>query len=309
MRSRTLIALGLSSLLSVVSFGRAFGQGATPADPIATVTVDAKHPWVDSGLTVRKGERLSFRADGTIQWGSTSDKAAGPEGHGAKGDKIGPGGLIGRVGYNGKPFAIGNTRTPIVMPKDGKLFLGINDFIFGDNAGAFTVTIRRPSARSAGGSFTMRARPRCSPFARWRDDFPVQPLPAPFSVTLTESQMVGWRTEECGFLANDGPLTWECRPVHCRGFLRLSDRRQRETALSHARRERQPIRENGAFASGAGAALRCLRNAARRQSELYADAAVHHAAVEWCPRVDGPSAVWPRRRTDQRIVLRQSHIK
>jgi hypothetical protein len=27
------------------------------------------------------------------------------------------------------------------MPKSGELFLGINDFIFGDNAGAFAVTI------------------------------------------------------------------------------------------------------------------------------------------------------------------------
>jgi len=38
--------------------------------------------------------------------------------------------LIGRVGYTGKPFPIGNTRTPIAMPASGKLFLGINDFIF-----------------------------------------------------------------------------------------------------------------------------------------------------------------------------------
>jgi hypothetical protein len=30
------------------------------------------------------------------------------------------------------------------MPKNGELFLGINDFVFGDNAGAFTVTISRP---------------------------------------------------------------------------------------------------------------------------------------------------------------------
>jgi hypothetical protein len=33
-----------------------------------------------------------------------------------------------------------------MMPKSGTLFLGINDFIFGDNAGAFTVTIGRPDA-------------------------------------------------------------------------------------------------------------------------------------------------------------------
>ena len=65
---------------------------------------------------------------------------------GAKGDKIGPGGLIGRVEYNGNRFAIHNTRPPMVMPKDGTLFPGINDFIFGDNTGGFTVMIRRPEA-------------------------------------------------------------------------------------------------------------------------------------------------------------------
>ena len=110
-----------------------------------TVTVEATHPWVDSGLIVRKGERLSFKADGTIQWGAKPDQAAGPEGHGAKPGKLGVGGLIGRVGYNGEPFPIGSTRTPIVMPKSGKLFLGINDFIFRDNAGSFAVTISPPT--------------------------------------------------------------------------------------------------------------------------------------------------------------------
>jgi hypothetical protein len=133
-------------LLSCLADLRGAAQVAPPPTGAAvTVTVDAKHPWVDSGLTVRKGERLSFQADGTIQWGSTPDKVAGPEGHGANGDKLGAGGLIGRVGLNGKPFAIGNIRAPIVMPKNGRLFLGINDFIFGDNAGAFAVKIERRS--------------------------------------------------------------------------------------------------------------------------------------------------------------------
>ena len=108
------------------------------------MTVDAKHPWVDSGLVVRVGERLSFEADGTIRWGAQPDHVAGPEGHGAKPGKVGAGGLIGRVGYTSKPFPIGNTRTPIAMPKSGELFLGINDFVFKDNSGSFVVAITRP---------------------------------------------------------------------------------------------------------------------------------------------------------------------
>jgi hypothetical protein len=32
------------------------------------------------------------------------------------------------------------------MPQSGKLFLGVNDFIFKDNAGSFVVTISQPGA-------------------------------------------------------------------------------------------------------------------------------------------------------------------
>jgi hypothetical protein len=146
-RQRTVTAISLTLVLSVVWPRQGFGQVASLEHAAsATVTVDAKYPWIDSGRVVRKGERVSFQADGIIHWGAKPDQVAGPEGHGAKAGKLGVGGLIGRVGYNGKPFPIGNTRTPIVMPKSGKLFLGINDFIFGDNAGAFAVTISQPQA-------------------------------------------------------------------------------------------------------------------------------------------------------------------
>ncbi len=145
MKQRTVAAIVLTLLLPGAAERQGFGQAASPDDVTrAIVTVDATHPWVDSGLAVRKGERLSFRATGTIHWGAHADQVAGPEGHDAKAGKLGAGGLIGRVGYNGKPFPIGGTRAPIAMPKSGKLFLGINDFIFSDNAGSFVVTISRP---------------------------------------------------------------------------------------------------------------------------------------------------------------------
>ena len=145
MRHPFVATISLIVLLPVVSLGQGVGQVASPAPATSvTVQVDATHPWVDSGVTVRKGERLSFVADGTIRWGSKPDQIAGPEGHGAKAGKLGAGGLIGRVGYNAKPFPIGSIRTPIAMPTSGKLFLGINDFIFADNAGSFAVTISQP---------------------------------------------------------------------------------------------------------------------------------------------------------------------
>ena len=116
-------------------------QNAAAPATRATVTVDASHPWVGSGLTVRKGERLAFETHGTIQWGPRPDQVAGPEGHAGKPGTVGAGGLIGRVGTTGKPFAIGHATAPLIMPKAGVLYLGINDFVFGDNRGAFTVTI------------------------------------------------------------------------------------------------------------------------------------------------------------------------
>lgn len=142
---RPVVIAALSTVLwfEAIAFCGGMGQIAPPDAPTVKVTVDAAHPWVDSGLTVSKGEHLSFSAEGTIQWGAQPDQVAGPEGHGAKGGKLGKGGLIGRVGMTGKPFAIGTTRTPLMMPKNGELFLGINDFVFGDNAGAFTVAISR----------------------------------------------------------------------------------------------------------------------------------------------------------------------
>ena len=146
MRFNPVAALSLTLLVPVGSALHG-SQGASQTGTAGvTVTVDATHPWIDSGLTVRKGDRLVFHADGQIRWGARPDQVAGPEGHDAKAGKLGAGGLIGRVGSSGKPFAVGDTRTPIVMPKSGKLFLGINDFIFKDNAGSFTVTIFQAGA-------------------------------------------------------------------------------------------------------------------------------------------------------------------
>ncbi len=141
MRRRTVAAIILMFGVAIAPH-HGFGQAVSSERPVLVV-VDAKHPWVDSGLTVQKGERVSFEAEGIIRWGVEPDQVAGPEGHDAKPGKLGKGGLIGRVGVNGKPFPIGRARAPLRMPKSGELFLGINDFVFEDNMGSFSVTISR----------------------------------------------------------------------------------------------------------------------------------------------------------------------
>lgn len=116
-------------------------------DPQATVRVEANQRWTDTGLIVRRGERLSFSTSGTISFGK--DMNAGPDGNKDLPPRSGypvrsmpVGGLIGQIG-NGEPFPIGSTMTPIDMPGSGRLMLGINDDDYRDNTGAFDVNIYR----------------------------------------------------------------------------------------------------------------------------------------------------------------------
>jgi hypothetical protein len=129
-----------------------------PARAIAVVRVEPTRPWTDTGVSVRKGERLFFSATGTVQW-EAKETASGPDGiNGVVGWSVGAGGLVGRVG-DARPFAIGSRTTlfpdrhprpphrphpppPITMPGDGTLFLGFREFVAGNNTGAFDVTIR-----------------------------------------------------------------------------------------------------------------------------------------------------------------------
>jgi hypothetical protein len=56
------------------------------------------------------------------------------------------GGLIAKVG-NSAPFPIGGNTSPIRMPANGRLMLGVNDNELGDNSGFFSVTVQRTGQR------------------------------------------------------------------------------------------------------------------------------------------------------------------
>lgn len=111
----------------------------------ATVRVEADRRWTDTGLVVRRGEQIVFDASGTITFGK--DMTAGPDGNKDLSRGTYPvrnmpvGALIGRVGNT--VFPIGSTRSPVEMPRNGRLMLGINDDLFDDNSGAFDVNIYR----------------------------------------------------------------------------------------------------------------------------------------------------------------------
>jgi hypothetical protein len=117
------------------------------------ISINPKQPWTATGMTVRKGEVLQFNATGEVQLSSDPNDVASA--FGAKSGRkaansqmpnVLAGALIGRIGTNGQPFAIGSG-VPVTMPAAGQLFLGINDDGFEDNQGELRVDVTRQSRR------------------------------------------------------------------------------------------------------------------------------------------------------------------
>jgi hypothetical protein len=140
---------------------------ARPANTVATtgsnaalapatgsgISVSPKQAWTSTGLTVRKGEVLTFNASGEVQLSGDQNDIATPFGS-KTGRKAAnapvpnalAGALIGRIGTNGQPFAIGSG-VSVPMPVAGQLFLGINDDGLDDNQGEFRVDVTRTNRR------------------------------------------------------------------------------------------------------------------------------------------------------------------
>jgi hypothetical protein len=109
--------------------------------------VPANLRWVDTGLTVQRGESVAFNATGRVQLSTNANDTAGPAGAESGRRPAGPmaavlaGALIGRIGPVSM-FAIGNQTNALPMPADGRLFLGVNDDVVNDNTGEFVVDVR-----------------------------------------------------------------------------------------------------------------------------------------------------------------------
>ena len=128
--------------------GTATTAAAAPATPQnGQVSVAANQQWVATGITVTKGQQVTFGSSGEVQLspdaGDVATTAGSKAGRRLSGGPLPgqlAGALTGRVG-NGQPFAIGNQAGPLSMPDSGVLYLGVNDDNVGDNQGAFTVTV------------------------------------------------------------------------------------------------------------------------------------------------------------------------
>lgn len=111
-----------------------------------SVRVPAAGGWVDTGMRVRRGERILFTTSGEVQLSeNSSDRAhsagATREAPNAPLPSVAAGALIGRIG-NSAPFGIGD-QAAVPMPFDGILYLAVNDDERSDNAGEFIVQLRR----------------------------------------------------------------------------------------------------------------------------------------------------------------------
>lgn len=126
------------------------GGGNGPSRPTGLrereVSVSSGTPWTDARVTVRAGQEVYFSASGRVRWGPGRQDGPAGEG-GSPRNEARPipsrpaAALIGRIGTDDEIFFIGAETGPILMRSDGRLYLGINDDMLGDNSGAFRVTI------------------------------------------------------------------------------------------------------------------------------------------------------------------------
>lgn len=164
-------ALLLMSLIATTALAGCVGDPGTPANVVrasmpdsesaaAGVTVPAHQVWTETDYQVRRGATITIAARGEI---ITSDPAranpgapseVGPEGTFLFSDDavdrefpLPAGGrgpapcfcLIARV-EDGEPFFVGRGRS-FKADRDGRLFLGVNDYDVSDNAGQFQVSV------------------------------------------------------------------------------------------------------------------------------------------------------------------------
>jgi hypothetical protein len=124
------------------------GSNNTPPNNAQGVTVNSQQQWTPTGLTVRRGEWVTFSSSGEVKIGGDGDPTVGPNGMANNATAPGApvaggaaGALVGRIG-NGPAFLIGN-QNRVQMTAAGQLFLGVNDGHLPDNNGAFQVQVAR----------------------------------------------------------------------------------------------------------------------------------------------------------------------
>ena len=101
--------------------------------------------WTNTGLVVRRGQRLKINASGRVSLGN--NRSSTPDGlpNVPDRDKLmrnqPTGGLIAVIGDDNDDFIFIGRSRDFVAQRDGVLFLGVNEGNLSDNSGMFDVTI------------------------------------------------------------------------------------------------------------------------------------------------------------------------
>ena len=105
----------------------------------------ANNGWTNSGLVVRKGQRLRISASGRVSLGRGRFSTPGGVATIQDGDKLmrneATGALIAVIGDDNDDFILVGPRRDFVAQRDGVLFLGVNEGDLADNTGSYDIVI------------------------------------------------------------------------------------------------------------------------------------------------------------------------
>ncbi len=125
--------------------------GNSPASPtFFTIKVGVRadgsnNGWTNSGLVVRKGQRLRITASGRVSLGRGRFSTPGGVSNLNDNDKLmrneQTGALIAVIGDDNDEFILIGPRREFVAQRDGVLFLGVNEGDLTDNTGSYDIVI------------------------------------------------------------------------------------------------------------------------------------------------------------------------
>ena len=106
---------------------------------------NANNGWTNSGLVVRKGQRLRISASGRVSLGRGRFSTPGGLNNIPDGEKLmrneATGALIAVIGDDNDDFIVIGPRREFVAQRDGVLFLGVNEGDLTDNTGSYDIVI------------------------------------------------------------------------------------------------------------------------------------------------------------------------
>lgn len=106
---------------------------------------NANNGWTNSGLVVRKGQRLRISASGRISLGRGRFSTPGGLISVQDAEKLmrneATGALIAVIGDDNDDFILVGPRREFVAQRDGVLFLGVNEGDLADNTGSYDIVI------------------------------------------------------------------------------------------------------------------------------------------------------------------------